>query len=147
MASNQTLYHQKCPILLTDYWSPNQLFMAITETWLKDHKDAELHIDGNTLFRADRKRKKSSRRGRLSGGVAAYVRDDIASSMETHISFSNGVIAMIGLYSPIENVFIAVVYRQPDDTQGGHRSTPSEFKDAMGKLGEVVKNSLPLPQT
>ncbi len=136
----------KVPYIADRLLESNQLFMAITETWLKDHKDAELHIDGYTLFRADRKRKKSSRRGRLSGGVAAYVRDDIASSMETHISFSNGVIEMIGLYSPVENIFIAIVYRQPDDTQGGHRSTPSEFKDAMGKLGEVVKKlSTPTP--
>ena len=120
--------------------------MAITETWLKDHKDAELKISGYELFRADRERKKNSRRGRLSGGAAAYVRDDIASSMETLMKFSNGVIEILGLYSPVENLFISVIYRQPDDIQGGHRSKPAEFKDAMGKLGEVLqKLTTPTP--
>jgi hypothetical protein len=79
---------------------------------LKDHIDAELHINGYSLFRADRKRKKNSRRGRLSGGAAAYVRDDIASSMETLMKFSNDVIEILGLYSSVENLFISVIYRQ-----------------------------------
>lgn len=48
----------------------NQLFMALTETWLAGHTDAELSIDGYTLFRQDRKRQ-GSRRGRDSGGIAA----------------------------------------------------------------------------
>ena len=89
------------------------------------------------VYRGDRERKKNSRRGRLSGSAAAYVRDDIASSMETLMKFSNGVIEILGLYSPVENLFISVIYRQPDDIQGGHRSTPVEF----------YKNSPPLPQT
>ena len=31
----------------------NQLFMAITETWHRDQKDAELRIQGYTMFRQD----------------------------------------------------------------------------------------------
>ena len=99
--------------------------MAITETWLKDHKNSELKISSYNLFRAARERKKNNRRGRLSGGAAAYVSDDIASSMETLMKFSNGVIEILGFFSPVENLFISVIYRQPDDIQGGHRSTLS----------------------
>ena len=136
----------KVPYIADRLIESNQLFMGITETWLKDHKDAELYINGYTLFRADRKRRRKGCRGRLSGGVAAYVRDDIARAMETRISFSNGVIELLGLYSPIENIFIAVVYRQPDDIQGQHRSTSAEFKEAMGKLGDALqKLSTPTP--
>ena len=57
--------------------------MALTETWLKSHKDAEVSVDGFQIFRADRKRKKKGSRGRLSGGVAAYVNDDLASHMKS----------------------------------------------------------------
>jgi len=79
MAYNPALFHQKCLYITDRLRQSNQLFMAITETWLKDHKDTELKISGYELFRADRERKKNSRRGRLSGGPAAYVKDDIAS--------------------------------------------------------------------
>ena len=36
----------------------NQLFMALSETWLHNHTDGEVHIEGYTLFRSDRVRKK-----------------------------------------------------------------------------------------
>ena len=71
--------------------------MGISETWLKSHKDAELNVDGYQLYRADRKRKRGRQRGRLSGGVAMYVNEDIANTIETSITFSNGVIELIGL--------------------------------------------------
>ena len=104
----------------------NQLFIGLTETWLQNHKDAEVKIDGYSVFRSDRNRKRKSR-GRLSGGVAAYVRNDIANTMEINLQFSNGVVEILGLYSKTENLYIAIVYRQPDDTSGGHKSTSAEF--------------------
>ena len=122
----------------------SQLFMGLTETWLKTHKDAELHIDGYQLFRADRKRKKKGARGRLSGGAAAYVRDDIANTMKRPYTFSNGVIELLCLYSPTENLVLAVMYRQPDDLVGGNRSTQSEFNAALEKFNEFL-NDLPSP--
>jgi hypothetical protein len=114
--------------------------MALTETWLKSHKDAEVGVDGFKIFRADRKRKKKGPRGRLSGGVAAYVHDDIASHMENVLDYSNGVVEILGLYSRIDNLFLAIVYRQPDDTIGGNRSTDSEFKPALDKLSKVLSD-------
>ena len=112
----------------------NQLFMAVTETWLHTHKEGELAVDGYKLFRADRKRAKKSTRGRLSGGVGCYVRLDIASTMELMVSYSNGVVELLGLYSKVKNLYIAIIYRQPDDWSGGHRSTDKEFKQALDKL-------------
>ena len=120
--------------------------MALTETWLSEHIDAELTIDGYTLFRQDRKRQRR-RRGRDSGGVAVYMRNDIAADVITVASYSNGVIEIIGLYSKTKNLLLFVVYRQPDDIAGGHRSTQLEFKQALGKLEETLSSTNnPMPE-
>ena len=118
--------------------------MAVTETWLQNHKDAELHIKGYQFFRCDRKRTKKTTRGRLSGGVGCYVRSDLASTMETYVNYSNGVVELLGLYSKVKNLYIAVIYRQPDDPTGGHRSTHVEFKNALDKLQQSL-SKLPTP--
>ena len=75
----------------------NQLFMAMSETWLHNHKDGEINVNGYTLFRSDREREKA-RRGRASGGVALYVRDDLAATMEPVLVFSNGVNEVLGVF-------------------------------------------------
>ena len=122
----------------------NQLFMAVTETWLSNHKDGELHIDGYKLFRGDRKRVKKTSRGRFSGGVGCYVRVDLACTMEVITNFSNGVIELLCLYSKVHNMFISVVYRQPDDRVGNHRSTEIEFRAVMDRLNKALSD-LPDP--
>ena len=120
--------------------------MALTETWLSEHVDAELTVEGYTLFRQDRKRQKK-RKGRDSGGVAVYVRDDLAADMVTVASYSNGVIEFLGLYSKTKNLLLLVMYRQPDDIIGGHRSIQIKFKQALSKLEETLssKNN-PVPE-
>ena len=118
--------------------------MALTETWLHNHKDAELHIDGYKLFRVDRKRQKRSSRGRFSGGVGCYVRMDLASTMEIMVNYSNGVVELLTLYSKVNNLYIAVIYRQPDDRVGNHRSTEKEFQTAINKL-KTSLSGLPDP--
>ena len=70
--------------------------MILTETWLKDHNDAELCIEGYEIFRSDRKRSKSPF-GRCSGGVAIYMREDISSHFKQIVTHSNGVIEVICL--------------------------------------------------
>ena len=98
---------------------------ALTETWLNEsHLDAETHIKGYVLFRADRIRKKSSH-GRSSGGVAVFVREDYALTAETIFSYSNGVIESIGVHISELNLVLIVTYRSPDSTH--HRSTAKEF--------------------
>ena len=74
-----------------------QLFVGLSETWLSDHIDAELHVPNYVLFRADRNRTRQTVRGRDSEGVCAYVRQDLASSMEMLLSFSNGVVEILTL--------------------------------------------------
>ena len=104
----------KVPYISDLLYEKDQLLMALTETWLKDHKDDELHIEGYQLFRSDRKRAKKSTRGRLSGGVAAYIHKDLADETTVKLQFSNGTVEVLGLHSALENIYIAVIYRQPN---------------------------------
>ncbi len=122
----------------------NQLFMGVTETWLHNHKDGELVIDGYKFFRSDRKRAKKSTRGRFSGGVGCYVRVDLAATMKSMVNFSYGVVELLGLYSKVKNLYLAVIYKQPDDRVGGHRSTDKEFQLALSKL-KTSLSKLPDP--
>ena len=127
----------KVPFLSDHLFENNQLFMAITESWLQSHKDAELYIHGYQLFRCDRSSRKRRKPGRLSGGVAAYVHDSLASTMEVKLQYSNGSVEILGLYSSSENLFLGIVYRQPDDSANGNPSTAKEFKPALDKLQAV----------
>ena len=55
--------------------------------------------------------------------MAAYVQDSFASQIEVKLQYSNGVVEVLGLFSSSHNLFLAIVYRQPDDRAGGNRST------------------------
>ena len=83
----------------------NSLFVGLSETWLKSQLDAELKIEGYTLFRCDTKRKQKAR-GRHTGGVGTYVRDDIGCSCEVIYSHASECVQMICLYSSVENLVI-----------------------------------------
>lgn len=122
----------------------NQLFIALTETWLREHLDAELNVDGYTLFRQDRNRPRKHRRGRDSGGVAFYLRDNMAATAEPILNFSNGVVDALGLHVKSQDLVLIVVYRQPDDSTSGHRSTSVEFRHALREIKSALSN-LPSP--
>ena len=117
--------------------------ILLTETWLREHLDAEVNIPNFTIFRCDRERKRK-RRGRNSGGVAIYIRNDIASNTEVLLHFSNGVIESLCIHVHQLNLVLCAVYRQPDDPTGGNRSTSSEFLTLIAKLTEVLE-TLPTP--
>ena len=104
-----------------------------------DQLEAELHIDNYQIFRADSKRKKNKHR-RFGGGAALYIRDDIAASAKQILDFSNNAVEVLCIHSTKENICIATVYRQPDDSLHGRPSTDKEFKAALRKLAEVINN-------
>ena len=62
------------------------------------------------------------------------------------LNYSNGVVEILGLYSRVKNLYIGVIYRQPDDRAGGFCSTEKEFYTAHSKLGVPLANlSKPSP--
>lgn len=123
----------------------DQMFMVLTETWLREHEDAELKIKGYSLFRQDRLRKRR-RRSRDSGGVAIYLRKDLAADTEPVLNYSNGVVEVLGLYSKSKKLLMFAVYRQPDDIVGGNRSTAVELRQALYKIEEVITaHAEPMP--
>ena len=128
----------KVPFIEDVLKNQNQLFMCLTETWIKRHTQAELAIDGYKLYRSDRMGRLHTR-GRYSGGAALYLRQDIAATSEQLLSFSNGVVEALVTYSQKENLLIAVVYRQPD-TAGKYRSGPTEFKQAVEEISNTIES-------
>ena len=114
--------------------------IALTETWLHDHTDAEVAIQGfHQPFRGDRIRKKA-RRGRASGGVIVYVHEELAA--EQVFEYRSGVIECIGVMVESLNLMTYTVYRQPDEPN--HRSTCQHFTPFITKLNEHI-SSLPTP--
>ena len=119
--------------------------MMLTETWLRDHLDAEVAIDGYTLYRADRNRRKK-KRGRNSGGVAVYLRDDVTTLTEVLLQYSSGVIEALCLRIPKLNLVLVTLYRQPNDSAGGNFSTSEQFQVFLQELEEILKSlQSPLP--
>ena len=118
-------------------------FIMLTETWLRDHLDAELQIPNYSLFRADRNRAKK-RRGRNSGGVAMYLRNDIAAHAEILLKYSSGVNEALCIRLGSSGLVLCTLYRQPDDPVGGNRSTSKEFDEMLCELTGVLE-SLPSP--
>ena len=134
----------KVPFISYSLCSENQLFIGLSETWLQSHKDAELSIEGYTLFRCDSPRKKKNH-GRLSGGVAMFLRDDIACSFEVIHSHAKEAVQLICLYSQKENLALITIYRQPDDKTHGHPSTPNDFMEALNKVKIKLAEIHPTP--
>ena len=121
----------KVPLVSDLLYEKKQLFFALSETWLREHKDAEVDIPGYQLFRSDRTKLKR-RFGRNSGGVALYVREDIAGTFECTLNYSNGAVEVLAIYSKELGLHIACVYRQPDNQT--NRSTSKTFKQAIDRL-------------
>ena len=88
------------------------LFLALTETWLHEHKEAEVHIDDYTLYRKDRPlRREIGSRGRHVGGVALYIDSSWLPDSKEVLGYSNSVVDVLAIHSKKENVLIVVLYR------------------------------------
>ena len=82
----------KVPFIGDELHHSNQLFYALTETWLNEQKDAEIHIEGYQIYRSDCSVKRIGNRGRDRGGVAVYLRDDLTPLTTTLLEYSNGAV-------------------------------------------------------
>jgi exonuclease III len=56
------------------------------------------------------------------------------------ITFSNGVVELLAVYSEAENLLIATIYRQPDDTVNNRQSNNHQLKPVIEALQEAVTN-------
>ena len=74
------------------------------------------------------------------------MREDLAATAEPIINFSNSAVEVLGLHIKAEDLVLVVIYRQPDDPTGGHRSTSAEFRQALRKI-ESALESLPSPSS
>ncbi|XP_066935006.1 uncharacterized protein [Clytia hemisphaerica] len=119
----------KVPFIENNICHKSLLFVGLSETWLNNHKDAEIKV-GYTLFKCDSSRKKKSR-GRATGGVCFYIRDDIAASREIIYSLKSPSVQLLCVYSKPENLAMLVIYRQPDDKSNRN---PSTAKDLLTPL-------------
>ena len=126
----------KVPFINDVLHENRSLFINLTETWLGKHKEAELQINGYKIFKSSRNHKGRSSRGRLSGGVASYIRNDFALTFESILEFSNGVVEVQCLYSKKMHLAIINLYRQPDNKI--HRSTCKEFYQAIKKVSDTI---------
>ena len=117
----------------------NNIFTILTETWLREHVDAEINIEGYKIYRADRQRPKK-RFGRASGGVAIYMKEDYAASFKPLLTYSNGVNELLMIYSETQHIVICGIYRQPDDSTNRNPSTSKEFKNMIDILKHKLDN-------
>ena len=124
------------------------LFLALTETWLRDHLDAELNIDGYTIYRSDRTGRKK-KRGRNSGGVALYIRNDIAASASVILKTSDGSNEALGVHIKKLNLVVFVIYRPPSPQPGQACSPQSQFSQLLSNIKSILdpmlasNNSMP----
>ena len=88
--------------------SYNSVMLAVTETHLEPGiKDAEINMEGFQLFREDRI-------GRAQGGVAIYLREELAINSVKLSGGSNGFVEHLMLHIKQYNVVVLVIYRPPD---------------------------------
>ena len=121
----------------------DMLFIALTETWLQNHKDAEVQVANYTVFRSDRNRKKK-RRGRNSGGVAMYIRNDLAASTETILRLSDGSNDALGVYIKELNLVAIVLYRPPAAQSDERENLNLGFGKIIQEVADKL-NCLPAP--
>ena len=124
----------------------NLLFFAMSETWLKDELDAEVSIKGYTIIRSDKITRKRKRFGRNCGGVAIYVRNDVASSFTVDTKYSNESVDLLILTSTKLKLTLACLYRQPENSDKSKNNNKScniyakAFTTALNKMTSTLSN-------
>ena len=112
------------------------IIAAITETHLHaEMLEAEVQIKGYQIFRSDRVE-------RTQGGVAIYVRDDIAANSSVISAGSNGVVEHIVLHLKQLNLIVACIYRPPQSPVTDIQPALREVKEAY--MSHEIGNSLVL---
>ena len=101
----------KINLLRETMYEEKPLLLALTETWLHDHREAEVYIENYNLFRKDRPVRTTIGRGRHVGGVALYVKSSWLPDSVEILGYSNTAVDVLVIHSKRENSIIAVLYR------------------------------------
>lgn len=104
-------------------------FLALTETHLNENiLNTEIAMQFFTLFTADRK-------DRSHGGIAIYLREELAANTETLVSLSNGTTELLAVYLRKAYVVLITLYQPPN--------TPEERFMVVTTLLQKLLHSLP----
>ena len=123
----------------------NSFMLVATETHLKQEiKDAEIYIDGFILYRADRK-------NRPKGGVAIYLRKDIAHHTTMIDSGSNEYVEYIILHNNKLNLVVAAVYSPPGVPNDKLFDVMNRIQEQYNEIGQpspslIVCGDFNMPQ-
>ena len=104
----------------------NAPFIVLTETHLKpDILDAEVKIEGWSLYRADRGPDKTH------GGVAIYLRNDLIGQLV--VAHSNSMCETLVVKVKSLNLLLACLYRPPN-------SSLESFKEALAVCQKAIED-------
>ena len=92
--------------------STGTILAALTETHLSPEVlDAEIYMEGFDIYRADRANNRSG------GGVAIYLKRELAAGTSLICSDSNGVVEYLMIHIKKHNMVVMNVYRPPTTTE------------------------------
>lgn len=66
--------------------------------------------------------------------------DDIATTFEPLITYSDGVIEMLCIYSEHEHLLLTTLYRQPDNHTHGFKSSSTQYANAINLLTNTINS-------
>ena len=98
-------------------------------------------IEGYEIFRSDREGRKKNR-GRNSGGVALYLRNDIAASASIIMRSSDGLNEALGVHIKKLNLIIFIIYRSPCPEQDHVNRPQNKFQKVLSSIKTVLDSML-----
>ena len=108
----------------------NSMMLIVTETHLNSEiSDAEVNMEGFLLYRADRE-------GRKCGGVAIYLRKDIAKYTVKVTSGSDSYVEFLMIHIKKLNLVVAAVYSPPQVDRRKLFSAMDQIKLKYEEIGE-----------
>ena len=123
-------YRQKIGILQDEALNSNCQLILLSETHLHENiLNAEIQIDGFSIFRADRQEDIKG------GGVAIYVSDLLSKAVETVSSGSNGLVEWITIFLRDINMLIINVYRSPQASKDGFNACCRQISRDIEAIG------------
>lgn len=113
--------------------------IGLSETWRAPSTDAQtLQVEGFSL-RVTEPRRKRGRRGRVSGGLAVYVRKSVAANLQARYVFSkiDDVLWVVIERTPGELLAIGFVYNPDQSSAYANAEFFASLEDEMGRIGEL----------